>query len=64
MIEPHLHDWVSNSGMGGSPVFTLSSATSDHPTMNVRCSECNARTWLTENQWLEYPADNQQDKPK
>lgn len=47
------HNWVANSGRGGVPDFRRNRMM--HPTeplMHVQCSRCNARTWLTEPQWL------------
>ena len=45
------HFWHSNSGRGGMAVFRRNRQMSAEPLMHVRCSECNARTWLTKEQW-------------
>ncbi len=53
MIEQCKHTWASNSGKGGKPEFKKNSQMSNDPLMHVRCEECGARTWLTEQQWVE-----------
>lgn len=45
------HVWISNSGAGGEPKFRTNRQMSVEPLMHVKCSECNSRTWLTENEW-------------
>lgn len=40
--------WVANSGNGGKPVFKPMFGS---VVMHVKCSKCNTRTWLTEDQW-------------
>ena len=51
------HDWVSNSGKGGEPIFKLGMA-AQHLVMHVRCSKCGDRTWFTETQWVKFMTPN------
>ena len=52
------HIWISNSGAGGLPRWRMNRQLSNEPLMNVRCSECNARTWMTNDQWNDLPEAN------
>ena len=45
------HIWIANSGAGGEPKFRMNRHMSHEPLMHVTCSECNSRTWLSENDW-------------
>lgn len=47
------HIWVSNTGLGGDPVFKRNRQMSYIPHMHVTCKKCSARTWLTEDSWRE-----------
>lgn len=48
---PCTHEWVANSGAGGTPVFNMNRQMSTEPVMHVTCARCNARTWMTALQW-------------
>lgn len=48
---PCVHEWVANSGAGGTPRFTPNRQMSTEPVMHVACARCNARTWMTALQW-------------
>lgn len=43
------HDWITNSGNGGTPEYR--SGLGPVPIMPALCRMCNARTWFTEVQW-------------
>ncbi len=45
------HIWVANSGTGGEPRFRRNRSMSHEPLMHVKCSGCNSRAWLSENDW-------------
>ena len=51
MSEDCEHIFVSNSGQGGDPIFTLNRMMGPYPLMHVKCSGCNCRTWFTKEQW-------------
>ena len=44
-----IHKWIANSGQGGEPKFSKGNNPYNNTT-HVKCSECNARTWLTPEQ--------------
>ena len=48
------HEWVSNSGRGGNPVFRLNRQMNLEPLMQVRCEQCGTRSWMNEEQWLRW----------
>lgn len=53
------HIWIANSGRGGEPVFKPNRYMGREPLMHVKCSLCNQRTWVTEEQWrLAIPVDD------
>lgn len=45
------HVWLSNSGNGGTPIYTVNRQVSPKPVMHVKCSKCGTRTWVTKEQW-------------
>jgi len=45
------HEWVSNSGRGGEPIFKENGNMSTSAVMHVKCDKCGARTWLSEDDW-------------
>jgi len=45
------HIWVSNSGQGGTPDYRLNRQMGQEPVMHIKCSKCDARTWVTKAQW-------------
>jgi len=47
------HEWVSNSGRGGDPVFKKGGNMSEFATMHVKCNKCGARTWFADYHWKE-----------
>ncbi len=49
------HVWVANSGHGGEPVYRPNRQMSADPLMHVRCDDCGARTWFTQEQWESIP---------
>lgn len=50
------HVWISNSGQGGEPVYRPGPNGPMAPyVVNVRCSLCNARTWLSRERWEALP---------
>lgn len=48
------HKWVANSGEGGEPVFKTNRHMAFMPTMHVKCSVCNDRTWMSLATWEQY----------
>jgi len=49
------HEWKPDLHPGGDagtgPDFRWNSAISDRPVVRAQCKICDARTWLTEDQW-------------
>jgi len=45
------HIWISNSGNGGEPKFTQKAGLGGGLLMHVKCSKCNSRTWVNEDEW-------------
>lgn len=52
------HSWIANSGRGGEPVFKRNHLMESKFLMHVHCYQCNARTWLTREQWVGLPTSD------
>ena len=48
------HRWVANSGRGGEPLFKMNRQMAVGLIMYVKCSKCDARTWLDPKAWEDF----------
>lgn len=56
------HIFEPTQGYSGMPDFRMNRQMSNEPICHFKCNKCNARTFLTENQWDVHLTDTWDDR--